>query len=121
MRWIRNPFFKPEPGADPGSSLPPDPDPAATTTDDDVEAGSAGLARPSSSPLRRPHPGDTEPDPDAISLAGLQRPTNKMTFHQFFYIFIIDGIGAMILSGSINFAIAYGTYLPSLSLTNILN
>ncbi|KAK0709650.1 hypothetical protein B0T26DRAFT_743025 [Lasiosphaeria miniovina] len=33
-----------------------------------------------------------------------------MTRHQFFYIFIIDGIGAMVLSGGINFAIAYAMY-----------
>lgn len=39
---------------------------------------------------------------------GFQIPTQKFTAHQIFYIFVLDGIGALILSGAINFAIAYG-------------
>ncbi|ORY61690.1 uncharacterized protein BCR38DRAFT_347229 [Pseudomassariella vexata] len=41
-------------------------------------------------------------------------PTKKLTAHQYFYIFIIDGIGAAILSGAINFGIAYLMYIYSL-------
>lgn len=48
-------------------------------------------------------------------------PTDKLTAHQFFYIFIIDGIGAMILSGGINFAIAYGIEHLPWSLSSIAN
>ncbi len=32
-----------------------------------------------------------------------------MTGHQWFYIFVLDGLGAMALSGGVNFGIAYGT------------
>jgi hypothetical protein len=42
-------------------------------------------------------------------LRHFKTPTDKLSGHQIFYIFIIDGIGAMILSGGINFAIAYGS------------
>ncbi|EFX05250.1 hypothetical protein CMQ_3319 [Grosmannia clavigera kw1407] len=37
-------------------------------------------------------------------------PSDHLTPYQFFYIFIIDGMGAFILSGAINFAIAYAMY-----------
>lgn len=39
-----------------------------------------------------------------------RKPTKKLTTHQKFYIFVIDGLGAVILSGAINFAIAYAMY-----------
>ncbi|PNY29614.1 serine protease EDA2, partial [Tolypocladium capitatum] len=35
-------------------------------------------------------------------------PSVKMTRHQAFYIFVLDGLGGMALSGGVNFAIAYG-------------
>jgi hypothetical protein len=38
-------------------------------------------------------------------------PSNGFTWNQIFYIFILDGLGGMILSGGINFAIAYGTFV----------
>ncbi|KAK4219857.1 hypothetical protein QBC37DRAFT_408664 [Rhypophila decipiens] len=40
-------------------------------------------------------------------------PTTRLNAHQIFYIFILDGLGAMILSGAINFAIAYAMYTSS--------
>ncbi|KAM7224077.1 hypothetical protein V8F06_000550 [Rhypophila decipiens] len=42
-------------------------------------------------------------------------PTTRLNAHQIFYIFILDGLGAMILSGAINFAIAYAMYTSSSS------
>lgn len=35
-------------------------------------------------------------------------PSTKLTLHQFLYIVGSHGIGAMIISGGINFAVAYG-------------
>ncbi|KXH39046.1 hypothetical protein CNYM01_05525 [Colletotrichum nymphaeae SA-01] len=37
-----------------------------------------------------------------------KQPTESLSGHQIFYIFGLDGIGAAVLSGGINFAIAYG-------------
>lgn len=34
-------------------------------------------------------------------------PTNGLTVHQIFYIFVMHGIGSMIISGGINFGLAY--------------
>ncbi|KAM7199414.1 hypothetical protein V8F33_004441, partial [Rhypophila sp. PSN 637] len=42
-------------------------------------------------------------------------PTTRLNAHQIFYIFMLDGLGAMILSGAINFAIAYAMYTSSSS------
>ncbi|KAI8236518.1 hypothetical protein K4K55_003793 [Colletotrichum sp. SAR 10_96] len=39
-----------------------------------------------------------------------KQPTLRFTAHQAFYIFGLDGVGAAILSGGINFGIAYGMY-----------
>ncbi|KZL68596.1 yhl026c-like protein [Colletotrichum incanum] len=39
-----------------------------------------------------------------------KQPTDRITGHQIFYIFGLDGVGAAILSGGINFALAYGMY-----------
>ncbi|KAI0004390.1 hypothetical protein F4779DRAFT_74067 [Xylariaceae sp. FL0662B] len=41
---------------------------------------------------------------------GFKEPTDRFTAHQLFYIFILDGVGAFILSAAINFAIAYAMY-----------
>ncbi|KAI1820690.1 hypothetical protein F4861DRAFT_49238 [Xylaria intraflava] len=40
----------------------------------------------------------------------LRPPSDHLTLHQFFYIFILDGIGAAAIAGGINFAIAYALY-----------
>ncbi|PFH59819.1 hypothetical protein XA68_11837 [Ophiocordyceps unilateralis] len=37
-------------------------------------------------------------------------PSSKLTAHQFFYIFVLDGLGGLIVSGGINFGIAYAMY-----------
>ncbi|KAL3962835.1 hypothetical protein ACCO45_004358 [Purpureocillium lilacinum] len=44
----------------------------------------------------------------APSADGRLEPTPRMTGHQWFYIFVLDGLGAMALSGGVNFGIAYG-------------
>ncbi|KAK7991418.1 hypothetical protein PG988_000212 [Apiospora saccharicola] len=41
---------------------------------------------------------------------GFREPSAKLTGHQIFYLFGLDGVGAFILSGGINFAIAYAMY-----------
>ncbi|KAK3381501.1 hypothetical protein B0H63DRAFT_206485 [Podospora didyma] len=140
MRWIRNPFFTPPPAAASGLPSPLIPPPPAfpgsgggetTTTntdndDSDLERGRgvaaavvtgqpAAAARSISSSSssastitidnHRREDGDGGP-----ALVLLQRPTDTMTGHQFFYIFVLDGLGAMVLSGGINFAIAYAMY-----------
>lgn len=49
---------------------------------------------------------------DSPSSSGLgksfQSPSSKLTAHQAFYLFGLDGVGAFVISGGINFAIAYG-------------
>lgn len=92
MPWATNPLFKPtaEPPADveaAAANSSPDPD---TDTDTDLS-----------------------PQQDAAGSIddGFKEPTEKFTAHQIFYIFILDGLGAMILSGGINFAIAYGIFI----------
>ena len=59
--------------------------------------------RPSASDNVQARPGGEAARPE---------PTNRMTAHQVFYVFGLNGLGAMALSGGINFAIAYGM-LPS--------
>lgn len=70
---------------------------AGATVPSDLEAN--GVTQPSSSP------DDAEP-----VAAGMLPATTRMTGHQGFYIFFMDGIVAMILSGGINFAVAYGKH-----------
>jgi hypothetical protein len=48
---------------------------------------------------------------------GLLRPSLKFTGHQLFYVFGLDGVGAMVLSGGVNFALAYREFLPFFFLT----
>jgi hypothetical protein len=42
---------------------------------------------------------------------GLLRPSLKFTGHQLFYVFGLDGVGAMVLSGGVNFALAYREFM----------
>lgn len=44
----------------------------------------------------------------------MRKPSEKFTPYQIFYIFVLDGLGAAIISGGVNFAIAYGRMLPFL-------
>ncbi|KAI6088553.1 hypothetical protein F4821DRAFT_233226 [Hypoxylon rubiginosum] len=85
MKWAINPFFKPKKGQD---GLPPDVE--------RTPAGSSSDESPSSS-IRQ-------------NERGFKKPTERFTAYQLLYIFILDGIGAFIVSGGINFAIAYGMY-----------
>ncbi|KAI1387142.1 uncharacterized protein F4822DRAFT_275130 [Hypoxylon trugodes] len=88
MPWATNPFFK-------KATKPP--------TDVEAEPVIPAVATPdlNSSPRQE----ITRSIDDTF-----KEPTTKFTAHQIFYIFILDGIGAMILSGAINFAIAYAMY-----------
>ncbi|KAL1880586.1 hypothetical protein VTK73DRAFT_5391 [Phialemonium thermophilum] len=43
-------------------------------------------------------------------LAHRQLPTTGLTAYQVLYVFVLDGIGGAVLSGGINFAIAYAMY-----------
>lgn len=85
MTWIQNPFFSPR---------------STMADDSDLEAVAPIASR------------DDALTP-AVSRASVQtlnirEPSDKFTGFQLFYIFILDGIGAFVLSGGINFAIAYG-------------
>ncbi|KAK5653362.1 hypothetical protein OQA88_9054 [Cercophora sp. LCS_1] len=94
MRWSRNPFFKPTAPILPGPGPGPGPDPDSTPASD-----TETIAPP--------------PDPSSIPTTHLLRPTPRLTPHQILYIFVLDGLGAMILSGGINLAIAYAMYTTS--------
>ncbi|SPJ84075.1 uncharacterized protein FTOL_10591 [Fusarium torulosum] len=49
---------------------------------------------------------------------GLLRPSLKFTGHQLFYVFGLDGVGAMVLSGGVNFALAYPMYTTQDTIKN---
>lgn len=104
MRWVRNPFFNSA-----ATAVPPGDSPHSPS---DEEAGTA--PQPSSSSPLRPE-SSPAPSPPAILL---QRPTPSLTPHQIFYIFIIDGLGAALLSGAINFAVAYAMYTTQDTVAN---
>lgn len=46
---------------------------------------------------------------DASEHAGRLEPSDRLTRHQLFYVLVLDGFGGMLLSGGVNFALAYGT------------
>ncbi|KAI0973357.1 hypothetical protein F4678DRAFT_25195 [Xylaria arbuscula] len=52
----------------------------------------------------------SSPDPEEEGVLTIRPPSDRFTLHQLFYIFVIDGIFAAIVSGGINFAIAYALY-----------
>ncbi len=69
------------------------------------------FARSSREEATNPEVGSSsEPEAERASEpeAGVRSPTDRLTGFQIFYIFGLDGIGAMVLSGGINFAVAYG-------------
>ncbi|KAI0532988.1 hypothetical protein GGR58DRAFT_139303 [Xylaria digitata] len=82
MPWAINPVFEPKSTTEPVV---------------DVEAAQAD---------GRNADGGGSPVPDSKYMP----PSDHFTLHQIFYIFIIDGIGAAIVAGAINFAIAYALY-----------
>lgn len=51
-----------------------------------------------------PSEGYPEKSPRGLHL----EPSTKLTHHQIFYIFVMHGIGSMIISGGVNFGLAYG-------------
>ncbi|KAK1759610.1 hypothetical protein QBC47DRAFT_111896 [Echria macrotheca] len=127
MKWSRNPFFPPAPSAAPitapsreeedtasstnSTNSDPDPENPSPPPPSGPGPGPGPSSPPSpspSSPSSSTRPA-TAPTPQT-SPVHLQRPTTKLTTHQLFYIFILDGLGAAILSGGINFAIAYAMY-----------
>jgi hypothetical protein len=107
MPWLRNPFSR-------------RPDPEASETEA-LPGGAVSPPSPTSpaTPELESFPDPPRPSQDvAAILTHFKTPTKSLSGHQIFYIFIIDGLGAAILSGGINFAIAYGKSLlfPSVAL-----
>ncbi|KAH9890302.1 hypothetical protein F4778DRAFT_380086 [Xylariomycetidae sp. FL2044] len=91
MAWATNPLLKPKP----------------TEQSEKVSTSADG------SDLEAAREDDDDGPPEQV-LQGVKTkfkvPSDKLTGHQIFYIFILDGIGAAILSGGINFGIAYAMY-----------
>jgi len=101
MPWASNPVFQLR-SQNHNEKVLVDPEAAAGARDDGREGGTGGHGSGTTSP--DPLPSMKGDDDDS----SIRPPTTKFTAHQIFYIFILDGIGAAILSGGINFAIAYG-------------
>ena len=74
-----------------------------------VDPSPADLEQGVHAPKSRPkHSGsDAEKSQDKGGKKPLE-PSENFTGHQKFYIFFLDGLGGMALSGGVNFAIAYG-------------
>ncbi|KAK7422472.1 hypothetical protein QQZ08_009460 [Neonectria magnoliae] len=45
-----------------------------------------------------------------VDEGGRLEPSEKLTRHQLFYVLVLDGLGGMVLSGGVNFALAYVMY-----------
>ncbi|KAI1811957.1 hypothetical protein GGS20DRAFT_578675 [Poronia punctata] len=100
MPWAINPVFQNQTPEE----VAPEPTP-------DLEAASRSSANDSTNPDPLPLEKQQEQQQGGDDeVSGFRQPTSKFTAHQIFYIFILDGIGAAILSGGINFAIAYALY-----------
>ncbi|KAI0430768.1 hypothetical protein F5Y09DRAFT_306845 [Xylaria sp. FL1042] len=90
MSWATNPILDPK-------------SPAENVTTDLEAAQDAG----------RNGDGAGSPSPEPKNVDDglkLRPPSRRFTLHQIFYVFVIDGIGAAIFAGGINFAIAYALY-----------
>ncbi|KAJ4863398.1 hypothetical protein T069G_04352 [Trichoderma breve] len=92
---------------------------------EDQETGAAEPSVPAQNPTQNPTRDSTQDPASDIDEKEQQRPaaedtkdearsktvpSSRFTGHQLFYIFGLDGIGALIISGGINFAIAYAMY-----------
>ncbi|KAH8904471.1 hypothetical protein BR93DRAFT_149187 [Coniochaeta sp. PMI_546] len=100
MPWLRNPFSRKS-------------DPEASDAEAAVPGGTVPAPIPPSppGPQLESFPDAPRPSQDvAAILTHFKTPTKSLSGHQIFYIFVLDGIGAAILSGGINFAIAYAMY-----------
>ncbi|KAI3324210.1 hypothetical protein HD806DRAFT_62771 [Xylariaceae sp. AK1471] len=91
MPWATNPIFT---ARSPTEKVTTDAEAAQAATGNGDKASGTSL----------------DPPPVKDDDSGFRPPTDKFTVHQFFYIFIIDGIGAAFVSGGINFAIAFALY-----------
>ncbi|KAF4972488.1 hypothetical protein FSARC_960 [Fusarium sarcochroum] len=69
-------------------------------------AGEGAILKPPN-PEQRNDAGQNEDEDDG---EGRLKPSLQFTGHQLFYVFGLDGFGAMILSGGVNFALAYVMY-----------
>jgi hypothetical protein len=74
-----------------------------TSSDEEKSASVQALAGSE----ERPVPAFEKTPRNAAAKSWLS-PSNGLTWHQFFYIFIMDGLGGMVISGGINFALAFG-------------
>jgi hypothetical protein len=77
----------------------------------DLEAGVAptsDAASPSCS--TRPNNINTDQAQAGSDDDGILEPSPRLTGHQLFYIFVLDGLGGMAISAGANFAIAYAMY-----------
>ncbi|KAK4180303.1 hypothetical protein QBC36DRAFT_356861 [Triangularia setosa] len=113
MTWW-NPFSSTRPPPAAAIAIAADSTPTVNiTAHSDLETAASSRPvsppRPSSSPLR-----DDAPITTIVAIfphkQPLLPPTSKLTSAQFIYLFVLDGLGALILSGGINFAIAYAMY-----------
>ncbi|KAK0388872.1 hypothetical protein NLU13_5115 [Sarocladium strictum] len=76
-------------------------------------AEAAVLAARSSPPVLRDSDdaSDALPQTDADAIVSQRlKPSPTWTAHQIFYVFILDGVGGMVLSAGVNFALAYVMY-----------
>lgn len=102
MFWLRNKPANPSTDETPVETSPPD-----------LEQGVKDAAtKEQQEPENGPKPtindaADAEDDKDKDGKLP-REPSEAFTGHQKFYIFVMDGLGGMILSGGVNFAIAYG-------------
>ncbi|KAF4982772.1 hypothetical protein FZEAL_1673 [Fusarium zealandicum] len=53
---------------------------------------------------------DEDGQKEGVSVKGRLEPSSQFTSHQLFYVFFLDGIGGMAVSGGVNFALAYFMY-----------
>ncbi|KAH6955863.1 hypothetical protein BKA56DRAFT_681316 [Ilyonectria sp. MPI-CAGE-AT-0026] len=80
----------------------------------DLEQGAA------QTPSRRgPQPSNpvSEATPPA-AVEGRLEPSDRLTRHQLFYVLVLDGFGGMLLSGGVNFALAYAMYTTQDTVNN---
>ncbi|KAI0505849.1 hypothetical protein F5B22DRAFT_489708 [Xylaria bambusicola] len=62
--------------------------------------------------------GSASPEPKDGHSPKLRPPSDRLSRHQIFYIFGVNGVGAAIVAGGINFAIAYALYHDKDTLTS---